>query len=147
MCEKNASEIAFLSKPFIDNIDILKDKVTIALMSLNEFGDTHITIETLFYNLLVMSSEAKSILKSFGLTASQVKKQIKKLRSNEKMENTSLVKTNTALNNYAKNLNELVEQGKVDPIIGREDEIRRVLRILSRRTKNNPILIGESGVG
>lgn len=172
MCEKNASEIIFLSKPFIENIDVLKDKITLALsgvntsngelpssssqmheyfqrtlMSLNEFGDTHITIETLFYNLLVMSSEAQNILKSFGTTASQVKNQINKLRSNAKSENNSLMKTNTELIKYAKNLNELVEQGKVDPIIGRDDEIRRVLRILSRRTKNNPILIGEPGVG
>ena len=95
---------------------------------------------------MIVESTAKDILAKLGATKNQFKKQIKGLMDKNEHKKEKKMK-DTELSKYAKDLNRLVEQGKIDPIIGREDEIRRVLRILSRRTKNNPILLGEPGVG
>ena len=86
-------------------------------------------------------------MKDNGITSKDLKSAIKELRKGEKVTSQTAEETYNSLNKYALNLNELARSGKLDPVIGRDEEIRRVLQILSRRTKNNPILIGEPGVG
>ena len=110
-------------------------------------GDQYVTIETLFMALHDVQSPASTILKDAGLTKKELQAAINELRQGKKATSQEQEQQYNALSKYAINLNERARQGKLDPVIGRDDEIRRVLQILSRRTKNNPILIGEPGTG
>ncbi|MBK9357216.1 MAG: ATP-dependent chaperone ClpB [Bacteroidales bacterium] len=112
-----------------------------------ENGDEYITAEHLLYGLLISGGKTAEILKNAGLTEKDLKSSINEMRKGAKANSASSDETWNALNRYARNLNELARSGKLDPVIGRDEEIRRVLQILTRRTKNNPILIGEPGVG
>lgn len=112
-----------------------------------EFGDEYISVEHLLLALLSHSDNVGRMMKDSGLTEKDLKKAITELRKGSRVTSPSAEETYNALNKYAKNLNQLAQSGKLDPVIGRDEEIRRILQILSRRTKNNPILIGEPGVG
>lgn len=114
---------------------------------IKEFGDEFVSIEHLLLGILSVKDSASQLMKDNGLTEAELKKAILDLRKGSKVTSASAEETYNALNKYAKNLNELAKNNKLDPVIGRDEEIRRVLQILSRRTKNNPILIGEPGVG
>ncbi len=118
-----------------------------AIGTLKEFGDEYVSIEILFYSLLDSSDTIGKLLKDNKLSKSTLKEAIMDVRKGEKVNSQHQENTYQSLEKFAKNLNELAESGKLDPVIGRDDEIRRVLQILTRRTKNNPILIGEPGVG
>ncbi len=118
-----------------------------SLQIMKEFGDDYVSIEHLFLSLLITTDKVSSMLKDAGLNEKDVNLAIKELRGNAKVNDPNAESSYQALSKYAKNLNQLAEQGKLDPVIGRDEEIRRVIQILSRRTKNNPILIGEPGVG
>lgn len=115
--------------------------------SLKQFNDEFVTPEHLLLAVLQGNDEAARLLKNAGLTEKGLIAAIRDLRKGEKVTSQTQSQEFNALNKYAKNLNELARQGKLDPVIGRDDEIRRTLHILSRRTKNNPILVGEPGVG
>lgn len=110
-------------------------------------GDEYVTVEHLWLALLDTKSDVSQLLKDQGLTKKALESAIKDLRKGSKANSASSEETYQSLSKYAKNFNELAAEGKLDPVIGRDEEIRRVLQILSRRTKNNPILIGEPGVG
>lgn len=114
---------------------------------LPEFGDEYISIELILMGILKGDDKGGRILKEEGVTEKSLKAAIQELRKGRKVTDQSAEDSYNALNKYAINLNERAESGKLDPIIGRDEEIRRVLHILSRRKKNNPILIGEAGVG
>ena len=114
---------------------------------LKEFGDEYVSIEHLLLGILSSGDDVSNMLKDSGVNEKDLKLAIKELRKGEKVKSQSAEDTYNALNKYAKNLNQMASENKLDPVIGRDDEIRRVLQILSRRTKNNPILIGEPGVG
>ena len=114
---------------------------------LKNFGDDYISVELLLYSLIDASDSIGSLLKDNKITKNSLKVAIMDLRKGEKVTSNSQEGTYQSLEKFAKNLNELARLGKLDPVIGRDDEIRRVLQILTRRTKNNPILIGEPGVG
>ena len=110
-------------------------------------GDEFTSVEPILLALLQVNSTASRILKDAGMTEADTVKAIQELRQGEKIQSQSADENFQSLEKYAKNLVEEARQGKLDPVIGRDDEIRRVLQILSRRTKNNPILIGEPGTG
>lgn len=110
-------------------------------------GDTYVGLEPMLQALLEVKSVAAQMLKDAGVTADGLKKAIEELRGGQKATSQSSEDTYQALEKYARNLVEEARNGKLDPVIGRDEEIRRVLQILSRRTKNNPILIGEPGTG
>lgn len=110
-------------------------------------GDEYVSLEHFFYGILMAGDATSRILKDAGVTEKGTKQAIQELRKGNKVTSADSEETYNALNKYATNLNEAARKGKLDPVIGRDDEIRRVLQILSRRTKNNPILIGEAGVG
>ncbi|MDY5561414.1 MAG: ATP-dependent chaperone ClpB [Sodaliphilus sp.] len=112
-----------------------------------ENGDQYVTVEAILVGLLSVNSPASKILKDAGATEDGLKMAINELRQGRKATGQSAEEQYNALKKYAINLCERAQQGKLDPVIGRDDEIRRVLQILSRRTKNNPILIGEPGTG
>ena len=112
-----------------------------------QLGDEFVSIEPVLLAILNVKSTASSILKDAGVTESELRKAIEELRKGDKVTSQSSEDTYQALEKYAINLNEAARNGKLDPVIGRDEEIRRVLQILSRRTKNNPILIGEPGTG
>lgn len=114
---------------------------------MQDFDDEFVTIEMLILAMVTTPSDVSAILKSEGFTEKNTKLAIKDLRKGSSATSASAEDTYNSLGKYAKNLNELAAKGKLDPVIGRDEEIRRVLQILSRRTKNNPILIGEPGVG
>jgi ATP-dependent Clp protease ATP-binding subunit ClpB len=115
--------------------------------ALKQFNDEFITPEHLLLALVQGNDDAAKLLKNAGLTEKGLVAAIRELRKGEKVTSQTQSQEFNALNKYAKNLNELARQGKLDPVIGRDEEIRRTLHILSRRTKNNPILVGEPGVG
>lgn len=110
-------------------------------------GDEFVSVEPLMMALLAVNSTAARIMKDAGLTEKDMQAAINELRQGRKVESQSADDNYQSLEKYAKNMVELARAGKLDPVIGRDDEIRRVLQILSRRTKNNPILIGEPGTG
>ncbi len=112
-----------------------------------EMGDQYVSVEHLIYGLLESGDQVSQIMKDAGMNAADLKKTIAELRKGSKVESQTAEDTYNALNRFALHLNEMARNGKLDPVIGRDEEIRRVLQILSRRTKNNPILIGEPGVG
>jgi ATP-dependent Clp protease ATP-binding subunit ClpB len=112
-----------------------------------DFGDSYVSVELLFLSLLDGNDSVADALKKLGLTTKNFKQAIIELRGNRKVNDPHAESTYQSLEKYGKNLNELAKAGKIDPVIGRDEEIRRVLQILSRRTKNNPMLVGEPGVG
>ncbi len=112
-----------------------------------KMGDEFVSVEPLILALLNVSSTASRILKDAGMTDSDTRKAIQELRQGQNVKSQSADDNYQSLSKYAKNLVEEARAGKLDPVIGRDDEIRRVLQILSRRTKNNPVLIGEPGTG
>ena len=114
---------------------------------LTEYNDAYVSVELLFLSFLSFKNTASKIMSDSGFNKSKLKQAIVELRKGAKVTDSNQEASYQALSKYAKNLNESVHSGKLDPVIGRDDEIRRVLQILSRRTKNNPILIGEPGVG
>jgi len=114
---------------------------------LKEFKDEFVSVEHLLLGILHAGDKTSSLLKDQGVTEKDLKKAIVELRGNSRVTDQNAEATYNALNKYARNLNEFAESGKLDPVIGRDEEIRRVIQILSRRTKNNPILVGEPGVG
>ncbi len=112
-----------------------------------DMGDEFVSLEAILIALLTVKSTASTILKDAGVNEKDLKAAITELRKGEKVTSQSSEDTYQSLSKYAINLNEAARSGKLDPVIGRDEEIRRVLQILSRRTKNNPILIGEPGTG
>ena len=112
-----------------------------------KLGDEYVTLEALLMAIFKTNNPASVILKDAGMTEQELDAAVKELRKGNKATNQSAEDTYNALSKYAINLNERARSGKLDPVIGRDDEIRRVLQILSRRTKNNPILVGEPGTG
>ncbi|MBP6657466.1 MAG: AAA family ATPase, partial [Bacteroidia bacterium] len=118
-----------------------------AASNAKDMGDDFISLEHLFLAMINGKDKTSALLKNSGISEKDVKSAIKELRKGSKVTSASAEETYNSLNKFAKNLNELARNGKLDPVIGRDEEIRRVLQILSRRTKNNPILIGEPGVG
>ena len=118
-----------------------------AIVFAQEQGDEFVSLEHFFYGILMAGDNMSRALKDAGVTEKGTKQAITDLRKGSKVTSQDSEETYNALNKYATNLNEAARKGKLDPVIGRDEEIRRVLQILSRRTKNNPILIGEAGVG
>ena len=112
-----------------------------------KMGDEFVSVEPILLALLSVNSTASRIMKDAGCTEKEMTKAIQELRQGQKVQSQSADDNYQSLEKFAKNLVDLARQGKLDPVIGRDDEIRRVLQILSRRTKNNPILIGEPGTG
>ncbi|MBP5799994.1 MAG: ATP-dependent chaperone ClpB [Prevotella sp.] len=112
-----------------------------------KMGDEFVSVEPILLALLSVNSTASRIMKDAGCTEKDMQKAIQALRQGQKVQSQSADDNYQSLEKYAKNLVDLARQGKLDPVIGRDDEIRRLLQILSRRTKNNPILIGEPGTG
>ncbi|MCM1077224.1 MAG: ATP-dependent chaperone ClpB [Bacteroides sp.] len=123
--------------------DVLQKALDIA----KKQGDEYVTLEALLLAIFTVNSPAATILKDAGLSQRELESAIGELRKGKKATDQSAEDTYQALSKYAINLNERAREGKLDPVIGRDDEIRRVLQILSRRTKNNPMLIGEPGTG
>ena len=143
-------EIATLPKvsggePYLSRTsnDVLQKALDIA----KKRGDEYVTLEAMLLALFQINSPASTILKDAGLSEKELTSAIDELRKGKKATDQSAEDTYNSLNKYAINLNERARSGKLDPVIGRDDEIRRVLQILSRRTKNNPMLIGEPGTG
>ena len=132
-------------EPFISNE--AKAVLQKAIDYSSKSGDRYVSLEHILLALLTEKSEASFMLKNAGMTEKGLRAAIDELRKGTKVTNQSSEDTYDALSKYAVNLNECARSGKLDPVIGRDEEIRRVLQILSRRTKNNPILIGEPGVG
>ncbi|MCK6641387.1 MAG: ATP-dependent chaperone ClpB [Bacteroidia bacterium] len=118
-----------------------------AVALLKEFNDEFVSIEHLLLGLLDAGDQVSQMMKDQGITAKDLKAAIKEIRKGDRVTSASQEETYNALSKYAINLNDQARKGKLDPVIGRDEEIRRVLQILSRRTKNNPILVGEPGVG
>ena len=121
--------------------------ITKAQDKAKQMGDEFVSVEPLLLALFDVNSTAANILKSNGVTRNDLEKAIAELRQGSKVNSQSAEESYQALSKYAVNLNEAAKNGKLDPVIGRDEEIRRILQILSRRTKNNPILIGEPGTG
>lgn len=121
--------------------------LAMAQQQLQKSGDSFVTVEHLLLQMLMANETTARMLKDAGLTEKGLQKAIQELRKGEKVTDQHAENSYQALGKYAKNLNDLAAAGKLDPVIGRDEEIRRVIQILSRRTKNNPILIGEPGVG
>ena len=118
-----------------------------SLQMLNKFNDRYVSVEHILLGILKQGDQVSQLLKDNGVTEQNLILAIQDLRKGAKVESQSAEDTYNALQRFAINLNQQARNGKLDPVIGRDDEIRRVLQILSRRTKNNPILIGEPGVG
>jgi ATP-dependent Clp protease ATP-binding subunit ClpB len=121
--------------------------LTAALNTITSFKDEYVAVEILLYALIDSPDSIGKLLKDSSLTKEKLKHEIMSLRKGESVNSNNKDTNYNSLEKYAKNLNQLASTGKLDPVIGRDDEIRRVLQILTRRTKNNPILIGEPGVG
>ena len=135
----NPSEIKLNSRSQV----ALSEAIAVSKKMQDEF----VSIEHLLIAILNSKSDTSQLLKDNGFNQKELKQIIQKLRNGQKVTSSSQEETYNSLEKYAINLNELAKQSKLDPVIGRDDEIRRVLQILTRRTKNNPILIGEPGVG
>jgi ATP-dependent Clp protease ATP-binding subunit ClpB len=133
------------SQPYLSNE--LAAALAKAQASLTAFGDDFVSVELLLVGLLAGRDAIASLLKEQGINEKNLTNAIKELRGNKTVKDQKAENTYQALSRYSKNLNELAKAGKIDPVIGRDEEIRRVLQILSRRTKNNPMLVGEPGVG
>ena len=126
-----------------DASTMLNEAVNIA----KKWNDEYVSLEHLILAIFKSNSKIAQALKDQGVSEKELEKAIQELRKGERVTSASAEDTYNSLNKYAKNLNQLADSGKLDPVIGRDEEIRRVLQILSRRTKNNPMLVGEPGVG
>ena len=149
---KKANQSIILSYPKVSgaNIHLSNSSQKTVAESINfskKMNDEFVSIEHLILGMLKSNDDTSQLLKDNGFTNKEVNKIIMKLRNGQRVTSSSQEETYNALSKYALNLNNRAEIGKLDPVIGRDDEIRRVLQILTRRTKNNPILIGEPGVG
>jgi ATP-dependent Clp protease ATP-binding subunit ClpB len=118
-----------------------------SLTFLKDFNDEFVTVEHILLGILSVKDDVSDLLTQHGVTLQKLIRAIKELRKGSGVKSQTAESSYNALNRFAKNLNELAAAGKLDPVIGRDEEIRRILQILSRRTKNNPVLIGEPGVG
>lgn len=118
-----------------------------ALKYSKEMGDQFVSVEHLFFGILQAGDNVSQMMKDIGVTEGSLKSAVSELRKGSKVVSQSAEDTYNSLNRFAINLNEMAAEGRLDPVIGRDEEIRRILQILTRRTKNNPILIGEPGVG
>ena len=147
MLDKEISSLPKVSggEPYLSRVsnDVLQKSLDIA----KKRGDEYVTLEAMLMALFQINSPASTILKDCGLNEKEIDSAVDELRKGRKATDQSAEETYNSLNKYAINLNERARSGKLDPVIGRDDEIRRVLQILSRRTKNNPMLIGEPGTG
>ncbi|MFN3996660.1 ATP-dependent chaperone ClpB [Algoriphagus sp.] len=132
-------------QPYLSNA--ANQVLTKAKDYLKTFGDEYVAIEHLLLAILAGSDSVSQLLKNQGLAEKPLIEAIKELRKGNKVTDPNAESKYRALEKYSKNLNDLAKKGKIDPVIGRDEEIRRVLQILARRTKNNPILLGEPGVG
>jgi ATP-dependent Clp protease ATP-binding subunit ClpB len=110
-------------------------------------GDQFVSVEHLWIAIFIVKDQSTHLLNDQGITQSSVTNCINEITKGEKVTSQTAENSYMSLSKYAINLNEMAANGKLDPVIGRDDEIRRILQILSRRTKNNPILIGEPGTG
>jgi ATP-dependent Clp protease ATP-binding subunit ClpB len=135
-----SAEGQYLSRPVSETIQKANEY-------LKEFGDEYVALEHLLLGMLGVKDSVSQMLKDAGVTEKNMKAAVLDMRKGRKAVTSSAEGSYNALNKYAINLNERARDGKLDPVIGREEEIRRVLHILARRTKNNPVLIGEPGVG
>ena len=150
---KRLLDEALATYPKVEGVDkqYLTNEANTALATakklLKEFGDEYISIELMLLGILKGNDKGARILKQAGMSEEGTRTAIKELRKGSTVRDQSAEDAYNALNKYGINLNEQAENGKLDPIVGRDEEIRRVLHILSRRKKNNPILIGEAGVG
>ena len=147
LCQQEIQHLAKVQggEPYLSN-DC--NKVLIKAQELSQqMGDEYVSCEPILLALLVVDSTVSRMLKDAGATEKDMRQAILELRRGQKVQSQSADDNYQSLDKYAKNLVDLARQGKLDPVIGRDDEIRRVLQILSRRTKNNPILIGEPGTG
>ncbi len=149
---KNGTENIIRSLPKVSGGEpyLSRDSNSIILKAediAKKYGDEYISVEPLLAALLETGSPVSAILKENGVSKQELEKAILELRKGSKVTSQSAEESYQALEKYAVNLNEAARNGKLDPVIGRDDEIRRILQILSRRTKNNPILIGEPGTG
>ena len=149
---KKANQSIILSYPKVSgaNIHLSNSSQKTVAESINfskKMNDEFVSIEHLILGMLKSNDDTSQLLKDNGFTNKEVNKIIMELRNGQRVTSSSQEETYNALSKYALNLNNRAEIGKLDPVIGRDDEIRRVLQILTRRTKNNPILIGEPGVG
>lgn len=149
---KQVLDSTLMSFPKVSGQDIMLSRE--AASTLNEasiiakkMNDEYVSVEHLILAIFKSKSKIAQILKDQGVTEKGLKSTIEELRKGDRVTSASAEETYNALNKYAKNLNQLANDGKLDPVIGRDEEIRRVLQILSRRTKNNPMLVGEPGVG
>lgn len=163
LLKKNNVNIAFIDKKLDERISglakaqtgepaqVLSRDVNIAILkagtALKEFGDEFVTPEHLLIGVTQLNDDTGKLLKDAGLTEKGLIAAIKELRKGATVNSSSSEQQYRSLQRYAKNLNDLARNGKLDPVIGRDEEIRRTLHILSRRSKNNPILVGEPGVG
>lgn len=136
---------AAVSGQYLSNTS--KALMDIAMKSAEEMGDDYMSTEHLFLAVLKQSGDVSTLLKAEGVTETAVMNVLKTVRGNTKVDDPNAEGRYQSLKKYARDLNELAEKNKLDPVIGRDQEIRRVMQILSRRTKNNPVLIGEPGVG
>lgn len=145
-------ESTLQSFPKVSGGDIMLSRdagsmLTEANIIAKKMQDEFVSVEHLFWAIFKSKSKIAQILKDQGVTEKAIEAAIQDIRKGSKVTSASAEETYNALNKYAKNLNELASNGKLDPVIGRDEEIRRVLQILTRRTKNNPMLVGEPGVG
>ncbi len=142
---KHLPRVEGAGQPYLSNES---NQVLVKATDLSQkMGDEFVSCEPILWALLNVNSTASRIMKDAGCTSDAMQKAITELRKGEKVQSQSADDNYQSLEKYAKNLVDLARKGKLDPVIGRDDEIRRVLQILSRRTKNNPILIGEPGTG
>ncbi|MCC4214213.1 ATP-dependent chaperone ClpB [Leeuwenhoekiella parthenopeia] len=149
---KQILESTLASFPKVSGGDIMLSRdagktVTEAGNIAKTMNDEYVSLEHLFLAIFKSSSKIAQILKDQGVTEKHLKAAIEELRKGDRVTSQSAEETYNSLSKYAKNLNQLARDGKLDPVIGRDEEIRRILQILSRRTKNNPILVGEPGTG
>ncbi|WP_442846224.1 ATP-dependent chaperone ClpB [Leeuwenhoekiella sp. H156] len=149
---KQILESTLTSFPKVSGGDIMLSReagktVTEAGNIAKNMNDEYVSLEHLFLAIFKSSSKIAQILKDQGVTEKHLKAAIEELRKGDRVTSQSAEETYNSLSKYAKNLNQLARDGKLDPVIGRDEEIRRILQILSRRTKNNPILVGEPGTG
>ncbi|MCZ2394712.1 MAG: ATP-dependent chaperone ClpB [Chitinophagales bacterium] len=150
---ENKVEQIIQQQPTVSNEDVkypstnLSQVIMKATSLMKEMGDEFVSLEHLVLALISVNDDTSRLMKKEGLDEKKLKETILKLRKGNKVQSNSSELTFNALDKYAKNLNDLAKKHKLDPVIGRDEEIRRVLHILSRRTKNNPILVGEPGVG
>ena len=149
---KQILESTLTSFPKVSGGDIILSReagktVTEASNIANKMNDEYVSLEHLILAIFKSSSKIAQILKDQGVTEKHLKAAIEELRKGDRVTSQSAEETYNSLSKYAKNLNQLARDGKLDPVIGRDEEIRRILQILSRRTKNNPILVGEPGTG